>query len=44
MILNVDGGQTRVYVAAFVLSRSRYKYAQEQSRPFTSVDLVRILP
>lgn len=24
---NVDGGQTRVYVAAFVLSRSRYKCA-----------------
>ena len=23
---NVDGGQTKVYVAAFVLSRSRYKY------------------
>ena len=42
MMPNVDGGQTRVYVAAFVLSRSRYKYAQEQSRPFTSVDLVRI--
>ena len=39
---NVDGGQTKVYVAAFVLSRSRYKYAQEQNRPFTSVDLVRI--
>ena len=42
MMPNVDGGQTRVYVAAFVLSRSRYKYAQEQNRPFTSVDLVRI--
>ena len=42
MMPNVDGGQTKVYVAAFVLSRSRYKYAQEQSRPFTSVDLVRI--
>ena len=42
MMPNVDGGQTRVYEAAFVLSRSRYKYAQEQSRPFTSVDLVRI--
>ena len=39
---NVEGGQTKVYVAAFVLSRSRYKYAQVQSRPFTSVDLVRI--
>ncbi len=39
---NVDGGRTTVYVAVFVLSRSRYKYAQMQSRPFTSVDLVRI--
>ena len=39
---NVEGGQTKVYVAAFVLSRSRYKYVQVQSRPFTSVDLVRI--
>jgi len=39
---NVDGGQTKVYVAAFLLSRSRYKYAQMQSWPFTSVDLVRI--
>ncbi len=39
---NIDGGQTKVYVAAFVLSRSRYKYAQIQSRPFTSVDLVEI--
>ncbi|MCX4372468.1 MAG: hypothetical protein OSJ58_11700 [Dysosmobacter sp.] len=37
---NVDGGQTGVYVAAFVLSRPRYKYAQEQSRPFTGTDLV----
>ena len=42
MMPNVDGGQTKVYVAAFVLSRSRYKYTQMQSRPFTSVDLVRI--
>ena len=39
---NVDGGHTTVYAAVFVLSRSRYKYAQMQSRPFTSVDLVRI--
>ena len=42
MMPNADGGQTGVYVAAFVLSRSRYKYVQEQSRPFTSADLVRI--
>lgn len=38
---NVEGGWTKVYVAAFLLSRSRYKYAQAQSRPFTSVDLIR---
>lgn len=42
MMPNVGGGQTKIFVAAFVLSRSRYKYAQMQSRPFTSVDLVRI--
>lgn len=36
----VDGGWTKVYVAAFLLSHSRYKYAQCQSRPFTAVDLV----
>lgn len=38
---NVDGGRTTVYAAVFLLSCSRYKYAQLQSRPFTSVDLVR---
>ena len=37
---NVDGSWTKVYVAAFLLSHSRYKYAQCQSRPFTAVDLV----
>ena len=39
---NVDGGQTRVYAAAFLLSASRYKYAEMQSRPFTAADLVNI--
>lgn len=39
---NVDGGMTKVYVAAFLLSRSRFKYAEMQARPFTTVDLVRI--
>ena len=39
---NVDGGMTKVYAAAFLLARSRYKYVETQSRPFTSVDLVRI--
>ena len=38
---NVDGGMTKVYVAAFLLSRSRFKYAEMQGRPFTTVDLVR---
>lgn len=37
---NVDGNWTKVYVAAFLLSHSRYKYAQCQSRPFATVDLV----
>jgi transposase len=39
---NVDGGQTKVYAAVFLLARSRYKYAEMQSRPFTSTDLVRL--
>ena len=39
---NTAQGKTKVYAAAFVLSRSRYKYAYLQSRPFTSADLVRI--
>jgi transposase len=42
MMPNVDGGQTKVYAAVFLLARSRYKYAEMQSRPFTSTDLVRI--
>jgi transposase len=41
MMPNVDGGQTKVYAAVFLLARSRYKYAEMQSRPFTSTDLVR---
>ena len=36
------GGSKKVYVAAFVLSHSRYRYAEAQSRPFTSDDLVNI--
>lgn len=39
---NVDGGWTKVYVATFLLSRSRYKYAELQSRPSTAADLVNI--
>lgn len=38
---NTSGGYTKVYCAAFLLSRSRYKYAELQSRPYTSSDLVR---
>ena len=38
---NTTGGYTKVYVAAFLLSMSRYKYAECQSRPFTAIDLVR---
>ena len=37
---DVDGGRIKVYVAAFVLSHSRYKYAEAQSRPFKAADLV----
>lgn len=37
------GGQTiKLYVAAFVLSHSRYKYMEWQDRPFTTNDLVHI--
>lgn len=39
---NVDGGRTKVYVAAFVLAHSRYKYAEIQSEPYTATDLVRV--
>ncbi len=42
MMANVDGGLTKVYAAVFLLSHSRYKYAEMQSRPFTAVDLVSI--
>lgn len=36
---NVEGGRTKVYAAAFVLAHSRQKYAEAQSRPYTTVDL-----
>ena len=39
---NITGGTTAVYVAAFVLAHSRYKYTEIQSRPFTASDLVAI--
>lgn len=35
------GRNVKIYAAAFVLSNSRYKYSELQSRPFTSTDLVR---
>lgn len=38
---NINGGTTKVYAVGFVLSHSRYKYAECQSRPFTATDLVR---
>jgi transposase len=38
---SVEGGKVKVRFAAFVLSSSRYKYVEFQSRPFTAVDLVR---
>lgn len=39
---NINGGTTAVYIAAFVLAHSRYKYTEMQSRPFTASDLVGI--
>ena len=40
-VKNASKGYTKVYCAAFLLSHSRYKYAELQSRPFTASDLVR---
>lgn len=38
---NINGGTTTVHGAVFLLSHSRYKYAEFQSRPFTTTDLIR---
>jgi transposase len=38
---SAEGGRVKVRFAAFVLSHSRYKYVEFQSRPFTAADLVR---
>ena len=38
---NINGGYTQVYVAAFVLAHSRHKFAELQSRPYTTTDLIR---
>ena len=40
-LAGAEGRSVKVYAAAFVLSHSRYKYAELQSRPFTAPDLVR---
>jgi len=37
-----SGGRIKLYVAAFVLSYSRYKYMIWQDRPFTTVDLIKV--
>lgn len=37
---DVEGNRVKVYVAAFVLSHSRFKYAEAQTRPFKAPDLV----
>lgn len=37
---NTSGGWTKIYTIAFVLSHSRYKYAEVQSRPFKAPDLI----
>jgi hypothetical protein len=37
-----DGGRVKVQFAAFVLTHSRYKYAEFQSRPFTGQHCQRI--
>jgi len=38
---SADGSRVKVRFAAFVLSHSRYKYVEFQSRPFTTTDLCR---
>lgn len=42
VLKTAQGGSKKVYVAAFLLSHSRYKYVEAQGRPFTSEDLVGI--
>lgn len=37
-----SGKYIRLYVMCFVLSHSRYKYCEWQSRPFTTSDIIRI--
>lgn len=36
-----QGGKIKIYVIAFVLSHSRYKYAEWQDRPFNTRDVLR---
>ena len=42
VLKTVKGGSKKVYIAAFLLSHSRYKYVEAQGRPLTSEDLVGI--
>ena len=37
-----SGGKIKLYVVAFVLSHSRYKYMVWQDRPFRTVDLINV--
>jgi transposase len=37
-----DGSKVKLYVMAFVLSHSRYKYCEWQDRPFNASDIIRI--
>ncbi|HLV49519.1 MAG TPA: IS21 family transposase [Erysipelothrix sp.] len=40
-VQTTQGGKAKLYVIAFVLSHSRYKYAEWQDRPFTTRDVLR---
>lgn len=40
-VRTTQGGKIKIYVIAFVLSHSRYKYAEWQDRPFTTRDVLR---
>ncbi len=41
-VLDSNGKEIKLFVMCFVLSHSRYKYCYWQSRPFTTIDIVRI--
>ena len=41
IVFNTEGKKVKLYVIVFVLSHSRFKYAEWQIRPFTTRDMLR---